>query len=116
MNDDEIAILYYLYLNGGATTSEIAKELFEPEDTSELRNHDRRVRHYLEDNNQRLLNVKKVDGKKRFSIDEDKIFFGIGKINVVTLEQDEVSLGLGNVMVYKNKEGGYSVATFQSRD
>lgn len=116
MNDDEIAILYYLYFNEEATTTEIARELFEPEDVSELRNHDRRVRHYLEDNNANLLDVKKVDGKKKFSLGEDKVFFGIGKIDVVTHEQEEVSLGLGKVMVYENEEGGYSVATVQKKD
>jgi len=116
MNDDEILILYHLYLNPGVTTSKIAKELFEPEDKREYRNHDRRVRHYLEDNNRRLVNIEKVDGKKRFSLKEGKVFFGMGKIDVRTLEQDEISVGLGNVMVYENKEGGMSVATFKETE
>lgn len=115
MNDNEISALYYLYGNENATTTEIAKAVFDPEGERELRNADRKVRHYLEDNNRHLVNIEKVDGKKRFSLKEDSVWFGLGRIDLVSEYDEEVILGIGEAMVYENEEGGYSVATIREK-
>ena len=123
MNDDEILILLFLLENDDVTTTEIAKALFIPENNGEkyheeltraqkndkeslLRNSDRKVRYYLdkfiEDN---LVNVKTVNGKKRFRVNRDSVHLGMGKIDMITYDGNTVSIGLGKILLCKVKDG-----------
>ena len=120
MNDDEILILLFLLQNEGVTTTEIAKALFVNNNNSkgelnreqknkrevQLRNSDRRVRYYLSKFAKgEIVNVKTVGGKKRFSINTKNVHFGLGKIDMTTFEGNEVSFGLGKILLCKVKDG-----------
>lgn len=101
MNDNALATLYTLYLaDEPMTTTELAKSVFEPEDTEATRNADRKVRHYLEESHPDLVKVVEHEGTKHFTVRNDRVWFGMGMTRVVTLEGDEVELGLGEVMMY----------------
>jgi hypothetical protein len=106
MNDNAVNALYVLATEGGdMTTTEIAKHIFDPDGTEEVRNADRKVRHYLDDTYEHLTVVSEEGGAKRFSVREDRVWFGVGKVDVVAMGEQEVTIGLGRVMVYMDEEG-----------
>ena len=120
MNDDEILILLFLHENPEVTTSTIAKNLFadkidrpdisDPKkrrnkETELFRNQDRRVRYYLDrflvDD---VVTVRQINRKQHFSLNQDNVHLGIGKIDLIT-GTDEISIGLGRVLVCKVPDG-----------
>lgn len=104
MNETAISTLFCLYTaEEPYTTTDIAKEIFEPEDDEDLRNAERKVRYHLEENDW-LVDVDESNGKKEFTLDGDSVFFGVGRINIKTLFGDEVDIGLGEVMLYMDQE------------
>lgn len=119
MNDDEILILLFLMQNKDVTTTDIAKALFINNINSkelnreqknkkeiELRNNDRRVRYYLNkfvrDN---LVSVNIINTKQKFNIIKENVHIGIAKINMTTFDSDDVSIGLGKILMCKTKDG-----------
>jgi len=115
MHGNAIATFYHLYAvdEESLTTTDLAKMVFEPEGTSEVRNADRKVRHYLEDTYPHLVSVEEEDGTKRFTLRDARVWFGLGKMHVVTPEEDEVVTGFGDVMVYEDEEGHPNVVSLQ---
>lgn len=113
-----IKILLHLYENPDSTTSEIAKSVFEIEDgdVPDLRNKDNKIRYYLEKKFKLAVESEKVDGKKRYRIDEDRFFYGIGKIDIVTDEEMEISVGLGSVILMQDNEGRPTVISLEDED
>jgi hypothetical protein len=47
--DGSMLALAWLAKNPGSTTSDVGKAVFDPEDDSEMRNADRKVRYYFEE-------------------------------------------------------------------
>lgn len=105
MNETAVSTFFVLYAaDEPLTTTAIAREIYDPDDDHELRNADRKVRYHL-DEHEHLLDVDESNGKKEFTLREESLFFGLGRINVVTLSGDEVDIGMGEVMVYEDDEG-----------
>lgn len=105
MHDNVVSTLYHLYLaDKPVTTTELAKRVFDPEGTDEVRNADRKVRNYIEDSYPHLVRVEKQNGTKRLSLNEDEIWFGVGAVTVLTTTQEEIQTGLGRVLVYRDEE------------
>ncbi len=104
MNDDEVRILLYLYVNEASTTTAIAKDLFSSDTVKDLRNTDRRVRYYLDKwVKEGAVGVEKVNGKKFFSL-TDKVRIGPASILMVSGEE-EISVGLGNILMVLVPDG-----------
>lgn len=101
MNDNVVTALFHLdAADEPLTTTEVAKLVFDPEGTDELRNADRKVRHYIEQYSHLVREVERDDGTKLYTAERGKVHFGIGKVDVLTPDGDEVTVGLGNVMVH----------------
>lgn len=114
MNSDEIAILYFLYATDEpVTTTTVAKNVFEPKGTQEVRNQDRRVRHYL-DKHSHLVEIQKRGGKKFFSLKQDSVIFGVGVLEITSPKMEEASLGLGRVMLHFDSEGYPCISTLRT--
>lgn len=104
MNENTVAALHALWrADGYMTTSEVAKEVFDPEDDAELRNADRKVRHYFEDSYAYLTVVQEKEGVKQFDIRDDRVTFGAGMMRVVN-EEEEMTLGYGLVLVFERPD------------
>ncbi len=98
MNDDEVRIFLYLYLNGWSTTTTIARDVFDVSSVDDLRNVDRRVRYYLNKwIKEGVVEVREVDGKKLFRL-SDNVHVGLASITMVS-EDKEISIGLGRTML-----------------
>lgn len=124
MKEDEILILLFLHENPDSTTTEIAKNLFnnkiEQSDVADtdrrksielthLRNQDRRVRYYVERFvGTNLVVVRLANRKKRYALNPDNVHLGIARIELITMGGDEVSYGLGRVLMCK-VEGGINI-------
>lgn len=129
MNASEIRTLFALYVsNEPLTTTEIAKEVFDGDD---LQNADRKVRYYLTENLDHLVDVEEENGSKRFALKEDAVFFGSGRMEVLTQvagqqvlggeiedgeDFEEVTVPFGPSMVFKKESEGYSVAALELSD
>lgn len=106
MHDNVVSTLYHLWLtDGSVTTTELAKRVFNPDDTDEVRNADRKVRHYVEDSYPHLVNVEQENGTKRLSLNEDKVWLGVGAVTVLTTDSEEIQTGLGRTLVYLDEDG-----------
>lgn len=115
MNEHAISALYQLHLaEEPLTTTELAKRVFDPDGTTELRNADRRIRRYLEETVPWLVDEsKREDGAKLFTLDEGAVFFGAGRVQVVTPGGSEVDVGLGGTMVYVSEDGQPEVVSLE---
>lgn len=115
-DDVGVNVLLYLYDNPHSTTSKIAKEIWEVEDDTDYRNKDRKVRYYLEDKYDHLVDKEKADGKNYYTIKQGSVYLGYGKINVESFSGYEVSIGLGEVIIHYDKEDRPLVITLNSED
>lgn len=114
MNANVIAALYHLRLSEEPlTTTDLAKRVFDPEGTEELRNADRKIRHYLRESYSHLVTAKKENGKLEFELDGDRVFFGVGMMDVRTLGGDEVTVGFGDVLVHRDEDGEPNVVSIE---
>lgn len=111
MNDNVVSSLYHLHLaDAPLTTTELAKRVFDPDGTKELRNADRKIRRYVEETAPSLVDqTEREDGTKLFRLDDDSVFFGVGKVTVLSPPESEVEVGLGSVMVYVDPDDGPQV-------
>lgn len=126
MKAPEIRTLHTLYKSDRPlTTTEIAKEVFEDE---EIQNADRKIRYYLTENLEHLVDVEDLDGSKHFALQDDVVFFGDGRVEVLTQlagervlggtiddgeDFEEVSIPLGPTMVFEKETGDFGVATLE---
>lgn len=116
MNDNALSTLYHLYFSDDPmTTTELGKLVFDPEETEEVRNADRKVRHYL-DKYDNLVRDISVDGTNHYVIKKDKVHIGMGMMYVVTEGGEEITTGFGEVMVYDGGSDSPEVVSIESRD
>ena len=98
--DMGIVAVSYLVTAPGSTTSEVAKAVFDPDETDDLRNADRKVRYYFEEKYPHLVERNDDGSPQTYSVDDDRVFFGGGRVEMQTLDDREVSMGLGATLVY----------------
>lgn len=103
--DMEMVAISYLVSNPGSTTSDVAKAVFDPEETEELRNADRKVRYYFEEKHPGLVECDGSESPKRYRANPDRVFFGASRLQMHTVGGEEVSLGLGAVLLYLDDNG-----------
>lgn len=114
MNENAIAAFYHLYLTDEPlSTADVAELVFEPEDTEALRNAERKVRYYFEDGYAHLVNATESGGSKRYSIREDRIWFGVGQIRMLTVREEEIEAGLGDMMLYMTEANEPEVVSIE---
>lgn len=99
MDPAELA-LALLYLNPESTTSDVGKQVFDPDSKEELRNADRKVRYYFEQKYPHLLETEQSDGRTVYSADPERVFVGLGRVQMATFRGDDVSLGFGVTLLY----------------
>lgn len=110
MNGNEIATLLHLYRSDSPqTTTDIAKAVFSPSDTDAMRNADGKIRHYLTEKYDHLLTADTSGRATTYTLKDEVFHYGLGKIDVATLYDDEVTLGLGETMVFESADGGWTV-------
>lgn len=116
MNENAVGCLYVLYATDESmTTTELARKVFDPDDGSELKDADRKVRYYLEESVPHLVDVDAESGTKQFTLKPDAAFFGLGKVQIAPMLRgekiesgeavEEITIGLGEVMVFKSPDG-----------
>jgi hypothetical protein len=106
MNENAIAALYTLYLSDGPqTTTDVAEAVFDPQGTEAARNAERKVRYYFEDGYAHLTEPVEGDGAVEYRLREECIWFGVGQVRMVTLDGEEVEVGIGDALVYITAEG-----------
>jgi hypothetical protein len=106
LNELKIRILLFLYQNPCSTTTTIAKHLFENNNIEEIRNNDRLIRYHLNKMIEDGVVLKEYkDGKQYFRVNEKNVFFGLGKLDIFTFDEKEISIGLGEVLVCKVEDG-----------
>ena len=87
-----------------ATTTQIAKKLFQPKDDYELRIKDNFIRMRLKKwVNLGVLEMKEENGKKIYTISKDKVFLGDASLVIETPEQTAV-LDLGKGILFKTND------------
>lgn len=102
--DRSLDILLHLFDNPGVTTSDIAKALWDIPDVETLRYKDNSVRYCLEKKYADVVKSAKLNGKKRYEIDKDRFAYGVGKIDIVSSDGEEISVGLGPVILMIDEE------------
>lgn len=115
MNDNAVEMFYHLYFGSedSLTTTELAKRVFQPDGREETRNADRKIRYYVEDSYSHLVNVESEGGTKHISLADESLWFGRGKLHVVTPMAEEVITGFGDVLVYLDGEGDPNVVSVE---
>lgn len=103
------AALLYLATHPGATTSEVAKAVFDPEGDDELRSADRKIRYYFQDKFPHLVESD-GDGRTTYTLAEDVVEAGMGKLEIQSFGGDELSVGLGGVVVWPDGDGDTHVS------
>jgi len=78
IDDIDVQILICLSDFPGSTTTTIAKKMFEPKDRTDMNKCDHGVRNKLKKMVLLGLVEKVDDGKARYSLNEDNVFFGGG--------------------------------------
>lgn len=105
MTDDPApAALLYLATHPGATTSEVAKAVFDPDDDDDLRSSDRKIRYYFQDKFPHLIDADE-EGKTTYRLEEGLVEAGLGRMEVQSFDGDEVSIGLGGVVLWPDGDG-----------
>lgn len=105
MNDNALSALYHLYYADDAlTTTELARMVFEPEGKDEVRNAERKVRHYLKNTVEHLV-VEVSDEPVEYDVQPGRVHFGAGALYVSCIKGEEITTGLGEVAVVHGKEG-----------
>ena len=103
------AALLYLETHPNSTTSDVAKAVFDPEDDDELRSADRKVRYYFEDKFPHLIDADE-NGKTTYRLKGDMVEAGLGRLEIQSFEGDELSIGLGGVVVWPDSDGDAQVS------
>jgi len=110
MTDDPApASLLYLSTHPDATTSEVAKAVFDPEDDDDLRSADRKIRYYFQDKFPHLIDAD-VNGKTTYRLEESVVEAGMGRMEIQSFDGSELSIGLGGVVIWPDSEGDTQVS------
>jgi len=110
MSDDPSpAALLYLATHPDATTSDVAKAVFEPETDDELRSADRKIRYYFQDKFPHLVDADE-DGKTTYQLEDELVEAGMGRMEIQAFNGDEVSIGLGGVVIWPDSDGDTHVS------
>ncbi len=105
VSNPEVCVAF-LALNPGSTTTDVAKAVFSPDTTEEMRNADRKVRYYFEEKFDHIVSVESEEGTNRYRADESSVWFGTGSIEIDPVEGEEpVAVGLGDTLMYSDKDG-----------
>lgn len=112
--DIGLETLLYLHEHPGSTTTDIAKAVLDPDGIDDMRKKDVKVRYYLEKKYSPIVKSEKENGKKRYSIDEDRFYLGVGKIDIQTDTGEDISIGLGSVLLLQDGEGRPTVVNLSS--
>lgn len=127
MKGAAIRTLFQLYLSDEPlTTTDLAKEVFDGDD---IQNADRKIRYYLTDKFDHIVDTNQSNGSTHFTLQEDSVFFGEARIEVLTQiggqvvgldgeladgeDFEEVSLAMGPVMIVQDADSGYSVVSLE---
>lgn len=102
-DDPAAASLLYLATHPGATTSDVAKAVFRPEEDDELRSADRKVRYYFNDKFPHLIDAN-TNGKTTYTVDDELVEVGMGRLQIQSFDGSELSIGLGGVVVYPDDD------------
>lgn len=110
MTDDPApAALLYLATHPGATTSEVAKAVFDPDDDDDLRSSDRKIRYYFQDKFPHLIDADE-DGKTTYRLEDGLVEAGMGRMEIQAFDGSEVSIGLGGVVLWPDEDGDTHVS------
>lgn len=105
------AALLYLATHPDSTTSDIGKELFDPDDDRELRNADRRVRYWLTEKFPHLVEASEDDSPTTYAVRSDRVYAGMGRVEVETFGGESLSIGLGATLVHIDEDDQINVET-----
>ena len=108
-DDPSAAALLYLATHPGATTSDVAKAVFDPDDADALRSADRKVRYYFSDKYPHIIDSD-ADGKTTYRVDDDLVDAGMGRLEIQSFDGSEFSIGVGGVVVYPDEDDQPQVA------
>ena len=112
-DNPEAAVLVYLAGHPGSTTSEIADQVFDPDDDNEMRNADSKVRYYLTEKYPHLIETAGTK-PQRYQVDDDRVYAGIAEVTISTFDGDEVVLPIGAGVVWFNEGGDPNVGVVSS--
>jgi len=102
MSDDKTAAaLLYLDTHPDSTISDIAKDIFDPDGDEELRVADRKVRYYLTEKVPELVEADESGSAATYRTRDDLVQSGLGRMEMMTFDGDEISVGLGGAVLYK---------------
>jgi len=104
-SDMSMVALSWLVSNPGSTTTDVAKAVFNPEDKEEMRNSDRKVRYYLTEKYPHLVEKDGEGEADTYSVDQDRVWFGPGRVEMNSLTGENVSMGLGGTLMYIDSDG-----------
>lgn len=105
LNTLQTKIIIFLYFNEPKTTTTIAKKLLPSEGRKETKNSDRKVRYNLnkmKENN--IVEEKEEDGKKKYTIDEDRVTVGDAIVELESIKDGEFSINMGKIIAIASKE------------
>jgi hypothetical protein len=101
-------ILIYLDENEPATTTTIARAIFEPKDRRELIKCDNRIRAKLKQLVELGLVDKKDNGNSIYSLNKERVFFGSGKLYLpMTKKRGKIYLDIGDFIAVKTVDGDF---------
>lgn len=110
MTDDPApAALLYLATHPGATTSEVAKAVFDPDDDDDMRLSDRKIRYYFQDKYPHLIDAD-ADGKTTYRLEDGLVEAGMGRMEIQAFDGSEVSIGLGGVVLWPDVDGNTHIS------
>lgn len=104
MSESGPATLLYLATHPESTTTDIAQAVFDPDTDDELRNADRKVRYYLTEKYDRLVD-QTDNSPARFAVDRDKVTAGVGEIEIQAFDGTVLGVGLGGVVLFESADG-----------
>ena len=107
----DIMILIYLDENEPATTTTMARAIFEPKDERrELIKCDNRIRARLNRLVEMGLVDKKDNGNSIYSLNKKNVFFGSGKLYLpMTKKRGKVYLDIGDFIAVKTVDGDFYI-------
>jgi hypothetical protein len=104
----DIMILIYLDENEPATTTTIARAIFEPKERRELVKCDNRIRAKLKQLVELGLVDKEDNGNSIYSLNKKNVFFGSGKLYLpMTKKRGKVYLDIGDFIAVKTVGGDF---------
>jgi hypothetical protein len=112
----DVGILAYLDDEGPATTTRMAKEMYEPKDRRELVKYDAGIRARLKNLVADGL-VNKADGERAiYSLNKKSVYFGTGKIYVPRKDKTKWFIDIGDFVAVKTADGNFYLRSLMDRE